>query len=999
MSGLSPGPRHLLSVVVVLACWKGSLVSAQDEISTLDVDKQTNSSISLRWEPPHVNVNYIVTWFKDSKIIGTNNTSDNWYTVKNLEPGTSYEFTVKVEGSSSEKSLNAFTSPNEVRDLKMKTRSNSSVTLEWQAPEGPQPADYTYWISWGRGNDPLVQVKTTGTVYMVDSLEAATLYNFTVKAERNGVNSSDQSIQEATVPNEVRDLMMKTRSNSSVTLEWQAPEGPQPADYTYWISWGRGNDPLVQVKTTETVYMVDSLEAATLYNFTVKAERNGVNSSGQSIQEATVPNEVRDLMMKTRSNSSVTLEWQAPEGPQPADYTYWISWGRGNDPLVQVKTTETVHMVDSLEAATLYNFTVKAERNGVNSSGQSIQEATVPNGVRDLKMKIRSNSSVTLEWQAPEGPQPADYTYWISWGRGNANGTANTTVEGYTVEPLEPGSLYEFTICSISNGVNSSAQMLPVYTMPNEVRNLEVVRQTNNSISVNWWGPPNVMYKVSWFLNETLEKQAVTNSTNFTAEGLTPGTWYKFLVWAMTDNAQSPESAVNGSTAPDPVAIISCASTSAGYGVVLTLACPKGNQESLEFEVGTHHGSWPGPCTSHSSVEGLQPARSYRATVWTLWAGMRAASTPETCHTESGGVIAGSIVGVLLVILLVGLLIFFLQRRHRNTVLEKSQTPSGVCSSLGDIHAENLAAYILENQKDSNYGFAEEYQELAQEGTGQLQTAALALENKNKNRFSNVLPYDWSRVPLQPLPGDPSSDYINASFIPGLFGPREYIATQGPLPQTVGDFWRLVWEQQSRTIVMLTNCVESGRVKCEHYWPLDVKPCNYGRLRVTLKGEDVTKHWTIRELQLFHMDLKESLFVRQFHYTAWPDHGVPRSPDPLLAFQALLRKWLDQNLGGGLPIVHCSAGVGRTGTLIALDVLIMQLQKNQKVGVQSFVRKMRKSRPLMVQTEGQYIFLYHTLLRFLQLSQDSGADHRDQEDVLYENVEAIREYEKETRGI
>nr|XP_020859764.1 LOW QUALITY PROTEIN: receptor-type tyrosine-protein phosphatase H [Phascolarctos cinereus] len=918
MSGLSPGPWPLLSMVVLL-CWTRSLVVAQEEISAFYVDGQSNTSVTLKWEPP--NSNYTVTWAEDGQVIGTSDTSDTQYTVKDLQPGTTYEFTVRVQGSSSGRNLTASTLPNEVRDLRMDARSNGSVTLKWLAPDGPQPADYTYWISWGREDDLL------------------------------------------------------------------------------------GED-----HTTEMEHMVDNLAPATVYNFTVRAEKNGVNSSGQSVQEATVPNEVRDLRMDARSNGSVTLKWLAPDGPQPADYTYWISWGREDDLLGEDHTTEMEHMVDNLAPATVYNFTVRAEKNGVNSSGQSVQEATVPNEVRDLRMDARSNGSVTLKWLAPDGPQPADYTYWVSWNwEGVPRGADKATAEQYTAEHLEPGSPYVFTICSMSNEVNSSAQMLRVFTEPNEVRNLEVANQTNNSIAFSWMvpeGPTEPTYKVSWFESETHQRQiftsgtVFTNGTNFTAYGLTPGTWYQLSVRSVTeDGAQSPERTVNASTAPDPVTITSCTSAAAGYGVVLTLACPAGNQESLEYQLGDHQGTRPGPCNSSMSIGGLQPGQSYTAIVWTLWAGMCAASAPVTCYTESRasnpGVIAGVIIGVLLFILLAGLLIFFHQRHRRKPIQEKPQAPGVAFSFLGDIPAENLAAYVLENQKDSNYGFAEEYQQLTLEGTGQLQAAALAPENKSKNRFSNVLPYDWSRVPLQPTPGDPSSDYINASFVPGLVGPREYIATQGPLPQTMSDFWHLVWEQQSHTIVMLTNCVESGLVKCEHYWPLDAKPCSHGHLRVTLKGENVAEHWTIRDLHLFHMELKEGLSVRQFHYTVWPDHGVPRSPDPLLAFQALLRNWLDQSLGGGPPIVHCSAGVGRTGTLIALDVLLRQLQKYQRVGVHSFVRKMRRSRPLMVQTEGQYIFLYQALLRFLQLSQDSGEDCIGQEGVLYENVEAIQAYEQE----
>ncbi|XP_043849975.1 receptor-type tyrosine-protein phosphatase H [Dromiciops gliroides] len=1182
MSGLSPGPWHLLTMVMVLVCWMGSLAAAQDEISALQVHNQTKNSVTLKWERTNETVlNYNITWAKDSQLIGTGDTSDTQYTVKDLDPGTTYEFTVKEEGSSSSgKSLNASTLPNEVGDLRMDARSNSSVTLKWEAPSGPQPANYTYYVSWTGDGVLLDEVNTKQTEYMVDNLDAATVYNFTVRAERNGVNSSAESIQVATVPNEVGDLRMDARSNSSVTLKWEAPSGPQPANYTYYVSWTGDGVLLDEVNTKQTEYMVDNLDAATVYNFTVRAERNGVNSSAESIQVATVPNEVGDLRMDARSNSSVTLKWEAPSGPQPANYTYYVSWTGDGVLLDEVNTKQTEYMVDNLDAATVYNFTVRAERNGVNSSAESIQVATVPNEVGDLRMDARSNSSVTLKWEAPSGPQPANYTYYVSWtgdgvlldevntkqteymvdnldaatvynftvraerngvnssaesiqvatvpnevgdlrmdarsnssvtlkweapsgpqpanytyyvswtgdgvlldevntkqteymvdnldaatvynftvraerngvnssaesiqvatvpnevryfrmaarsnssvtlkweapsGPRSANytyyvswirdgvpiGAASTMAEEYTAEDLGPGSLYVFTVCSMSNEVNSSVQMLQVFTVPSEVRSLKLVTQTNSSIAFKWVAPEGhtgLMYNVSWSLSETQEHQVFTTETNFTAEGLTPGTWYQFLVRSMTeDEAQSPERAVNASTAPGAVTITSCASAAAGYEVVLTLACPAGNQESFEFEAGSHRGTWPGPCSSPRSVGGLQPAQAYRVMVRSLWAGMNATSASVTCYTESGGVIAGAIVGIFLFILLLGLLVFFLHRRNRRkTVQEKPQTTDVAFSNLGDISAENLAAYVKEHQKDSNYGFAEEYQQLTLEGTGQMQTAALTLENKSKNRFSNVLPYDWSRVPLKPIPDDPSSDYINASFIPGFFGPREYIATQGPLPQTVGDFWRLVWDQQSHTIVMLTNCVESGRVKCEHYWPLDAKPCSHGRLRVTLKGEDVAQHWTIRDLQLFHMDLKESLFVRQFHYTVWPDHGVPRSPDPLLAFQALFQKWLDQSPGGGPPIVHCSAGVGRTGTFIALNVLLRQLQKYQQVGVQSFVGEMRKSRPLMVQTEGQYIFLYQALMRFLQLSQNHEGDGRDQEGALYENVEAIRAYQQET---
>ncbi|XP_051846008.1 receptor-type tyrosine-protein phosphatase H isoform X11 [Antechinus flavipes] len=907
MSGLSPGPGHLPKVLVVLVCWAGSLANAQVEIPALRVENRTNVSVTLNWEPPNANsLNYTVTWAKDGQLLGTNDTSATQYTVENLDPATLYEFTVNVEGSSSGKSLNASTVPNEVEDLGRNDPRNSSVTLHWKVPKGPSGANYTYWINWTSENGLVGEANTTKTEHEVEGLDAATEYTFTVRAVRNDVSSSGLSLPVATVPNEVENLEGNDPRNSSVTLHWEVPKGPQYSDYTYWISWTSENVLVGEANTTKTEHEVEGLDADTQYNVTVRAVRNNVSSSGLSLLVDTAPNEVENLRMKARSNSSVTLEWKVPNGPSGADYTYWISWTSENVLVGEANTTKTEHEVEGLDAATEYTFTVRAVRNDVSSSGLSLPVATVPNEVTDLQVLNQTNTSITFDWAASKGD--ANLSYSVAW---------------------------------VSSG------------------------------------------------SEELRR---TQEPRFTAEGLGPGSWYQFLVRSETaDGARGPARAVNGSTAPDPVTITSCTSAAAGYGVVLALACPEGGQESLELMVGDQRAVHHGSCASSMSLRGLQPARSYTAIVRSLWAGLRADSAPVTCYTESGGVIAGAIIGVLLFVLLVGLLIFFLKRRRGKAEPEKPQSPGVSFSSLGDISAEDLEAHVLKNQKDSDCGFAEEYQQLALEGTGQKQTAAVALENKSKNRFSNVLPYDWSRVPLQPLPGDPSSDYINASFIPGLSGPREYIATQGPLPQTVGDFWRLVWDQQSRTIVMLTNCVESGRVKCEHYWPLDAQTCNHGRLRVTLKGEEVAEHWTVRDLQLFHMDLKESLSVRQFHFTAWPDHGVPRSPDPLLAFQALLREQLEQNVEGGPPIVHCSAGVGRTGTLIAVDVLLRQLQKHRRVGVQSFVRKMRRSRPLMVQTEGQYIFLYQTLLRFQQLSQAAEDTSRAKEEILYENVGAVYE--------
>ncbi|XP_031246771.1 receptor-type tyrosine-protein phosphatase H-like, partial [Mastomys coucha] len=482
-----------------------------------------------------------------------------------------------------------------------------------------------------------------------------------------------------------------------------------------------------------------------------------------------------------------------------------------------------------------------------------------------------------------------------------------------------------------------------------------------------------------------------------TVDGLDPGSTYECSVWVEKNGAYSSNQTLSNTTAPAAVNITSCISTSGGYGVILTWSCPSGGYETFDVKVGRKQNSKNGSlCGKGVTVSDLEPAQSYTATITTVFNELKAQSVSTTCHTESAAIIAGAIVGILLLLILVGLLIVFLKKRRKKRQ-PKDMPKDLVFSFPGDILAKHFADHVKKNEKDSNCGFAEEYQQLALEGQGQSQM--MALENMSKNRYRNVLPYDWSRVPLKPLHEEPGSDYINASFMPGLWSPKEFIATQGPLPHTVSDFWRMVWEQQSHTLVMLTNCMESGRVKCEHYWPLDAQPCIHGQLQVTLISEEVSENWTVRHLQLFHMGEKQTLSVRQFHYLAWPDHGVPYSPDPLLAFQKVLRQWLDQTMDGGPPIVHCSAGVGRTGTLIALDVLLRQLECEGSVGPFSFVKKMRESRPLMVQTEAQYVFLHQCILKSLQKPAPTlvpkEATHENVASLVYENASAIKAQESE----
>ncbi|XP_048484673.1 tyrosine-protein phosphatase non-receptor type 9 isoform X3 [Plutella xylostella] len=230
-------------------------------------------------------------------------------------------------------------------------------------------------------------------------------------------------------------------------------------------------------------------------------------------------------------------------------------------------------------------------------------------------------------------------------------------------------------------------------------------------------------------------------------------------------------------------------------------------------------------------------------------------------------------------------------------------------------------------------GLVAEYEEIrARPPAGTFHHAKLPA-NLAKNRYTDVLCYDHSRVVLsQADPNDPSSDYINANYVDGYKQKNAFICTQGPLPKTYADFWRMVWEQHSLVIVMTTRAVERGRVKCGQYWPAAGRAV-HGHLAVTARSVVQREHATVSLLTLTNLQTNESRPIWHGQYTCWPDYGVPGGgrAAPVLEFLAMVRraqadataqlgdKWVGHSRGPPI-IVHCSAGIGRTGTFLTLDI-------------------------------------------------------------------------------
>uniref|UniRef100_A0A673H230 protein-tyrosine-phosphatase n=1 Tax=Sinocyclocheilus rhinocerous TaxID=307959 RepID=A0A673H230_9TELE len=231
--------------------------------------------------------------------------------------------------------------------------------------------------------------------------------------------------------------------------------------------------------------------------------------------------------------------------------------------------------------------------------------------------------------------------------------------------------------------------------------------------------------------------------------------------------------------------------------------------------------------------------------------------------------------------------------------------------------------------------------------------------NKPKNRYANVIAYDHTRVILAPTDGIMGSDYINANYIDGFRKQNAYIATQGPLPETFGDFWRMVWEQRAASVVMMTKLEEKSRIKCDQYWPSRGTD-TFGAVQVALLDTMELATFCVRTFSLHKSGCNERREVRQFQFTAWPDHGVPEYPTPFLAF--LRRVKACNPPDAGPVIVHCSAGVGRTGCFIVIDAMLERIRHERTVDVYGHVTLMRSQRNYMVQTEDQYGFIHEAVL-------------------------------------
>ncbi|XP_078252042.1 receptor-type tyrosine-protein phosphatase delta-like isoform X18 [Rhinoraja longicauda] len=884
------------------------------------VTETTATSVTLTWDSgnPEPVAHYIVQHkpkHSDGPFEEIDGVATTRYSVGGLSPYSDYEFRViavnnigqgppskEVETRTGEQ---APSSP--PRSVQARMLSTTTMLIQWEEPEEANGQIRGYRVYYTM--DPN-QHLNNWQKHNVDDSMLTTIANLTPEATYTvcvlaftsvGDGPHSPEIQVKTqqgVPSQPNNFKAEPKSDTSIMLSWTSPR--QDTIIRYELHYLEGEDGQEQLVTFEpkTSYLLEDLKPNTVYQFRLAARsEHGLGASTAQTSAQTMETTVfaKNFHVKAVMKTSVLLTWEIPENYNTA-IPFKIIY---NNDHIEVDGRAAQKLITNLSPDTSYSFVLTNRGNSAGGLQQVVSAHTAPDLLRTkpvLIEKTNSDGMLTVELTAvPTPPAPVKGYYII-------------------VVPLK----------------KSHGKFIKPWESPDEMDLEELLKQvTRKRRSIRLRRHADILkpYIAAHF--EVLPNEFTLGDrlfyNGFENKRLQSGQEYVFFILAVLD---SPESMMYA-TSPysDPVL-------------------------SADLD--------PQPITDEE--EGL------------IW-------------------VVGPVLAVVFIICIVIAILLYKRKRtesdSRKSSLPNSkelpshhptdpvelrrlnfQTPgSGVSSYHGNLHSSSMASHppipiseladhIERLKANDNLKFSQEYESIdpGQQFTWEHSNMEV---NKPKNRYANVIAYDHSRVLLSAIDGIPGSDYSNSNYIDGYRKQNAYIATQGPLPETFGDFWRMIWEQRSAIVVMMTKLEERSRVKCDQYWPSRGTE-TLGLIQVTLQDTVELATYCVRTLTLDKIGSSEKREVRQFQFTAWPDHGVPEHPTPFLAF--LRRVKACNPPDAGPMVVHCSAGVGRTGCFIVIDAMLERIKHEKTVDIYGHVTLMRSQRNYMVQTEDQYIFIHDALL-------------------------------------
>ncbi|XP_061775719.1 receptor-type tyrosine-protein phosphatase S-like isoform X10 [Nerophis ophidion] len=863
----------------------------------------------------------------------------------------------------------------------------TSVTITW---DSGNPDPVSYYIIQYRAKGPDSKYETvdsiTTTRYSIGGLYPNTEYEIRVSAF-NSIGQGPPSVRveartgEQAPASPPRNVQAHIISQNTVMVRWEEPEEPngQVKGYRVYYTmdpsrpmneWKIHN---VQDSVITTIQSLVTSETYTIQVLAFTSVGDGPFSDPVHVKVMPgVPGQPGKFKIGRVTDTSIELTWE-PAYTKEGIINYELLYKPVKFGSLEKLTfgPRNSYTVEGLKANTEYSFSLAAISNkGIGAfTNELVQRTSQANVPRNFSVNLATRTSVLLTWEFPESSNP--YRFTVEYNRQKME--VDARLKKAVIPNLQPDTSYDFKITAPEGNMGGLRHRITAKTSPPiTIRRPEIdhTRDTETTVtiilpSLESRTPVKNVYVVVVPLRRARGViRHLKSPDEMDLEEL-----LKDISQKQRDSRQQKQMDLRR-------AYITARFTPATLPAFFSLGdqLDYGGFENRALEPGQEYVFFILAELNSTTGQKMYVASPYTDPV------IAPDSDPQPLDAGDGLIwVVGPVLAVVFIICIVIAILLYKNKRKESEPGTKSllsnaemmahhptdpvemrrinfQTPGMM--SHPPIPISELAEHIELLKANDNLRLSQEYESVdpGQQFTWEHSNLEV---NKPKNRYANVIAYDHTRVILAPIEGVLGSDYINANYVDGYRKQNAYIATQGPLAETFGDFWRMVWEQRAASVVMMTRLEEKSRVKCDQYWPSRGTD-TYGTIQLTLLDTMELATFCVRTFSLHKSGSSERREVRQFQFTAWPDHGVPEYPTPFLNF---LRRVKTCNPPDAGPIIaHCSAGVGRTGCFIVIDAMLERIRHERSADIYGHVTLMRSQRNYMVQTEDQYSFIHEALL-------------------------------------